>query len=390
MAVLSVSQATQYAAQAGFSGNAQNIIVAIAQAESGLNPQAQNCNNPGGTCDRGILQINSYWHSEVSDQCAYDPACAFQAAYRISGNGRNFSPWTTYTSGAYKQYLAQNNAAAGSTTNAAWWTFPRIDNYGQPDPFGGPKPDSNIQVPAGYPIQALLAGTVSCINSPGGAVPAWGAAITINLDTPVNSIATHTAYIHLASIAPGIQVGSHVNSGDLLGYNGSSQAAGMQKAPLGFALCNSDCYGYGPTWNQYLGNPQLDPTALLNSAKKNSGFWGNVPTTVTNMVNLLAPNANVAQVLYSLDQIGQIKNPFDVPASTDFTILGQDTGVQNPIDWLVGFGGNLFEDGRAFAFRLFLLLVGAFIMYKAFSRFVDLGVVVNAASNIGASAALLV
>ena len=102
---LTIAQANQYAAQAGFTGSGLKTIVAIAQAESGLNTNALNCSNPGGSCDRGIVQINSAWHNEVTDTCAYDPLCAFQQAYRISNSGTNFSAWTTFTSGSYKQYL---------------------------------------------------------------------------------------------------------------------------------------------------------------------------------------------------------------------------------------------------------------------------------------------
>jgi hypothetical protein len=111
---ISIAQAQQYAQQAGFRGNAISTIVAIARAESGLNPSAYNCAGNSAGCDRGILQINSYYHSEVSDQCSYNPLCAFQQAYRISNNGTNFSPWTTYTSGAYKPYIGSITSGAAS------------------------------------------------------------------------------------------------------------------------------------------------------------------------------------------------------------------------------------------------------------------------------------
>lgn len=158
---------------------------------------------------------------------------------------------------------------------APWWTFPRIDNYGAPDPFGGfPKPDSNIQLPDGYPVTALLSGTVSGINSPTGAIPDWGAVVTIKLDNAINPIATHSAYLHLAGVAPGVSLGSHINAGDLIGYSGGSLAAGTQKVPLGFALYNGDYYGFGPTWAQFLGSPALNMTPLLNAAS--SGQLGTI------------------------------------------------------------------------------------------------------------------
>lgn len=111
MSTLTFAQALSYAQGAGFQGQSAYTIVAIAMAESSLNTNAQNCNNPGGTCDRGILQINNYWHKEVSDSCAYNPQCAFQQAYRIAGKGQDFTAWNTFTSGAYKKYI---QAGAGA------------------------------------------------------------------------------------------------------------------------------------------------------------------------------------------------------------------------------------------------------------------------------------
>ncbi len=103
------------ARSAGFSGLNLVIIVAIARAESGLDPKAVNCNNPGGTCDRGIVQINNYWHPEVSDACAYNIYCAMKAAYAISKNGSDFSPWTTYKNKSYAAYLSSIANMAGVT-----------------------------------------------------------------------------------------------------------------------------------------------------------------------------------------------------------------------------------------------------------------------------------
>lgn len=133
MGTLTVAQAQSYAQSAGFTGNALNIIVAIAQAESSLNTNAKGTNTDG-SIDRGILQINNKWHAEVSDACAYDPACAFQQGYRISNKGTNFSPWSTYTSGAYKKYLSggsnSNSVQSGDGNNfppgqCTWWADER-------------------------------------------------------------------------------------------------------------------------------------------------------------------------------------------------------------------------------------------------------------------------
>jgi hypothetical protein len=151
---------------------------------------------------------------------------------------------------------------APNTVYRPWYLFPRIDNYGFPDPFGGfPKPDSNVQLTAGYPVTALLSGTVTDIDK----TSSWGCGITIKLDKPVNSIATHTAYIHLSSVAP-LNVGQHVNADEIIGYNGAENACGSQKVPLGFALYNGDAYGKDASWSKYNGNPALNPVPLLDAA----------------------------------------------------------------------------------------------------------------------------
>ena len=153
-----------------------------------------------------------------------------------------------------------------------WYTYSRIDDIGTPDPYGKfPKPDSNIQVTDGHPVTALLSGTVTYVDR----TSAWACAVTIKLDKPLNRLATHTAYLHLASSIPA-SVGQHVNAGDLIGFSGGSLACGSQKVPLGFALYNGDEYGYGPAWNtqmQYV-TTLLNPVPLLNAAS--SGQLGNL------------------------------------------------------------------------------------------------------------------
>jgi hypothetical protein len=108
-------QMMDYARQAGFSGTSQAIIVAIAEAESGGNTLIRGRSDPQ---DRGVLQINAFWHGEVSDNCAFDPACSFREAFRISDSGTDFSQWNTFKNGDYKQFLSglPTGSAAGPST----------------------------------------------------------------------------------------------------------------------------------------------------------------------------------------------------------------------------------------------------------------------------------
>lgn len=54
-----------------------DYLVKLAHCESRLNPAATNTNTDARkTTDRGVFQINDYWHPEVSDECAFDTRCA--------------------------------------------------------------------------------------------------------------------------------------------------------------------------------------------------------------------------------------------------------------------------------------------------------------------------
>jgi hypothetical protein len=95
--------------------------VAVALAESGGNTTARNVvNNPGSVAhqsiDRGLWQINSYWHREVSNFDADEPYKATGHAFRISGLGLDFSPWSVFTSGSYQRHLVTAAGAVNRMT----------------------------------------------------------------------------------------------------------------------------------------------------------------------------------------------------------------------------------------------------------------------------------
>jgi hypothetical protein len=103
-------QIAQVARGAGFTGNGWVTSVAVALAESQGWTQAVLINTDCSR-DRGLWQINSYWHGEISDAQAFDPAGCAQAAYQISSGGADWTPWTTYNNGAYQQYWSRAQAA---------------------------------------------------------------------------------------------------------------------------------------------------------------------------------------------------------------------------------------------------------------------------------------
>jgi Lysozyme like domain len=73
-------------------------------AESGGNPNAVNHNTNGST-DRGLWQINTVHGGAMATSAMFDPMANVRAAISISGNGRNWGPWSTYKNGAYRQFL---------------------------------------------------------------------------------------------------------------------------------------------------------------------------------------------------------------------------------------------------------------------------------------------
>lgn len=89
--------------QAGGRSQAAPMAAAIAMAESGGNSAAY-LQDSNGSTDRGLWQINSVHGA----QSTFDVMGNARAAVAISNNGTNWSPWVTYQTGAYRQFLQQN------------------------------------------------------------------------------------------------------------------------------------------------------------------------------------------------------------------------------------------------------------------------------------------
>jgi hypothetical protein len=113
MAPLTAIEVARYAKQAGFTGASLITAVAIAKAESGWRPDAvgdKNLTEPGEE-SVGLWQINFRPRRDQPGSLR-DPGLNLEplhnavAAYVISGRGSNFGPWSTYTNGAYRAYLA--------------------------------------------------------------------------------------------------------------------------------------------------------------------------------------------------------------------------------------------------------------------------------------------
>jgi len=105
------------AKQAGFTGASLITAVAIAAAESGFDPDAMgdvNLQNQTWGPSVGLFQIRSLHNPlaysypdtlRVADALR-DPVYNAQAAYAISKKGTDFAPWSTFTNGAFQQFVS--------------------------------------------------------------------------------------------------------------------------------------------------------------------------------------------------------------------------------------------------------------------------------------------
>jgi hypothetical protein len=79
------------------------------------NPTGQDGYYPPVSCsgmyDRGLWQIDNQAWTSITDTCAFAAKCNADGAYAISQRGASFSPWATYTSGVYSNYLTAAQSA---------------------------------------------------------------------------------------------------------------------------------------------------------------------------------------------------------------------------------------------------------------------------------------
>jgi len=192
---LGAQELVQLAQAAGTGGDPQTAA-AVALAESGGDPAEVGTNqDQWHSRDRGLWQINDHWHPEVSDACAFDPACNARAAYVISNGWTDFSPWSTYVSGAYQRFMpsvatAQQQApparslmgqsVVGQMLTSPWFAgnWEVTQGWGPTDYDGEPEGHGYSHWHAGVDIGVAcgttitlpmgLSGTAKSLDNPGG------------------------------------------------------------------------------------------------------------------------------------------------------------------------------------------------------------------------------
>lgn len=117
---LTYAQVYALARGAGLSPQQAITATAIAAAESSLNPSAMGdttITNATWGPSVGLWQIRTLKAETGTGRSRdvnvlTDPTQNARAMFDISSGGSNWGPWSTYTSGAYQQYVAAATAAA--------------------------------------------------------------------------------------------------------------------------------------------------------------------------------------------------------------------------------------------------------------------------------------
>ena len=123
---LSMGQVASLWKRNGGSSSSCPTAVAVAWAESHGNPKATGRNSD--SYDRGLWQINSKWHPDVSDSCAYNAGCNAKNAVRISKGGSRWSPWATYNHGRHRKYMSKAKSACASSRDELSQSFDIFDD----------------------------------------------------------------------------------------------------------------------------------------------------------------------------------------------------------------------------------------------------------------------
>lgn len=117
--ILDFSGLEQLWEQAGGQPNLAPTMAAIAEAESGGDTASLNDNPSTGDYSVGPWQINYFRDLYAPRAARYgtpnqliaNPVLDAKAAVDLAGGGSGLSNWTTYTSGAYRQYMPGGSAA---------------------------------------------------------------------------------------------------------------------------------------------------------------------------------------------------------------------------------------------------------------------------------------
>jgi len=139
----------------GLKGEKLKIAIAVALAESGGNPKAWGDRSLPGKGSRGLWQIYvmpgsksgppRFWNNPKALE---NPLTNAKSMMAIGHGGKNWGPWTTYRTGAYRKFLKEADAAIAWLATPAGKALVKDlkakGGQGVPwKPGGNPKPKTN-------------------------------------------------------------------------------------------------------------------------------------------------------------------------------------------------------------------------------------------------------
>lgn len=188
---LSPQQVARIASRAGFRGSDLVIAVAVSAAESARTSDLTNLNTNGST-DYGLFQINSIHQAILAHGHWDNPNDNAVMAYQIfTEAGSNWSPWVTFNTGSYRQFMDEAQAAVGGIGDLAQslgCSAATVTGNGVGDPGVGPQgPDG--MTPRASSVRATTRATWGCkvipqpcVSSIGGYSPRNIAGTTVLSD----------------------------------------------------------------------------------------------------------------------------------------------------------------------------------------------------------------
>lgn len=167
--------------QAGGDPAKAAVAAAVAMAESGGNPNSHNGNAGTGDDSYGLWQINMLGsmgperrnrYNLPNNQALFDPVTNARVAVAMSGNGNDWGPWTTFTSGAYRRYLQGGvppnmtaSGAGGSAGNPALTAFNPISPTSWANLIGNVGNYTFFGVTLAFGIVLVVAGLIVLIKN---------------------------------------------------------------------------------------------------------------------------------------------------------------------------------------------------------------------------------
>jgi hypothetical protein len=297
VARISDKAVANYAAGAGFRGNALIIAVAIALEESG-----GDTTNIGPVGEVGLWQIYPRAHPTYSVSRLREPGYNAAAAWAISKHGTYWHPWTTWNNGTYRTKLARaRNAASGAVPTkdtgiisplgsrvhqrwepawlkdmVAWIHNPSIPMYIRRDHKSQAEGGVDLTSKGGTPVYALETGRIigagTFVHSNGN--PGYGV-VTQRIVVPGHG--TQDIYYQHINIAPGIRfckggqcTGQILKKGDTVGW----VRGNVGEVEVGFNA------GWGGIWGTNHPGPWPDDPRPMIKALMDAGPPG-TPSTST-------------------------------------------------------------------------------------------------------------